>query len=118
MNSERTKSDSLGATMGFITFIGGIGLLLFTFKVAFDLFSVPPSAALGVEPGKGIDIARAGESLTTVVVRLLLLLVMAFVGSSIANRGIKLYVSARALPSQRDRAESMPEKPEAPSSVA
>lgn len=95
--------------MGFATFVGGIALLVVTFRLAFDMFSVPPEQALGISKDRAIDLARTGESLATIVTRIVLLLVMAGVGSMVANRGIKLYVSARALgphpPAPAERAE-------------
>ncbi len=91
------SSDWFGMLLGFLTFVFGIGLLFFTFKLAFELFSVPPDQAVGIAKDKAVDFAQAGQSLVAVFVRILLLLVMAGVGSMIANRGIKLYVSARAM---------------------
>lgn len=95
--SDRHRHDVFGALIGFLTFLGGIALLVLTFKLAYDMFSVPPESALGIDQKKAVDLARAGESLTTILGRVVLLLVMAGVGSLVANRGIKLYVSARAL---------------------
>ena len=97
MNKQHS-SDWFGMLLGFLTFVFGICLLFFTFKIAFELFSVPPDQAVGIAKDKAVDFAQAGQSLMTVFVRILLLLVMAGVGSMIANRGIKLYVSARSLP--------------------
>jgi hypothetical protein len=97
--------------VGFLTFFVGVGLLLLTFKLAYDMFSVRPEVAMGTQAGTGIDVARAGESLASVLVRFGLLLIMAIVGSMIANRGIKLYVSARHIHDPKpERAES--ERPE------
>lgn len=106
--NERPRSDWLGALIGFITFAGGVALLVFTFKLAFEMFSVPPSEAVGLSKNNAVDLAKAGESLASIATRILLLLVMAGVGSMIANRGIKLYVSARALTAP---------KPEAPTPI-
>lgn len=87
----------MGALIGFMTFAGGVALLVFTFKLAYEMFSIPPEQAVGVTKGNAVDFAKAGESLASIATRIVLLLVMAGVGSMIANRGIKLYVSARAL---------------------
>lgn len=106
--NERNRSDWLGATIGFVTFLGGVALLLFTFKLAYDMFSVSPEKAVGITKDNAVDIAKAGESLASIAMRILLLLVMSGVGSMVANRGIKLYVSARSLTSL---------KPEAPTSI-
>jgi hypothetical protein len=103
----KQRSDAFGAAMGFLTFLGGIGLLAYTFKLAFDLFSVSPEKALNIQGPNGIDLAKSGQSFGWIVVKVVLLLVMAAVGSMIANRGIKLYVSSRVLP-------AIPKESEAP----
>ena len=81
--------------MGIITFLGGVGLLVVTFKLAYDMFAVPPGQALGIQAGKTLSIDTAGSSLAGVCIKILLLMVMALVGSWVANRGIALYASAR-----------------------
>jgi len=39
----RTERSGVGMTLGVVTFLMGVTLLLVTFKLAYDLFSVPPS---------------------------------------------------------------------------
>ncbi len=96
MKPETTyRPDIFGPAMGFITFCSGVGLLALTFKLAFDLFTIPPEQALGVGATKTVDLTQTGQSFGWIIVRILLLLVMAAVGSMIANRGIRLYVSSR-----------------------
>lgn len=97
MSTKHGRADALGLVVGFLTFLLGIALLLFTFKLAYDMFSVNPEIAMQAAKNEGIDVARAGESLASVLARFALLLIMAIVGSTVANRGIKLYVSARAV---------------------
>jgi len=87
----------MGAAFGAVTFVLGIALLLLTFKLAYDMFTIKPEVAVSAQKGSGIDVARASQSLAEVFLRFVLLLIMAIVGSTIANRGIKLYVSARAI---------------------
>lgn len=89
------RSDWMGSLIGLLVFLSGIGLLAVTFQLAFSMFSVPPSVALSSGPEKAVDLTRAGESLAVVIVKVMLLLVMCVVGSVIANRGIRLYVSCR-----------------------
>lgn len=81
------------APVGLLVFVLGVAMIGFAFYLAYQIFLVPPSVRLEAEPGKPIDIGTATESLTTVLVRLLLLVAMAGFGSMIANRGIKLYAS-------------------------
>lgn len=89
--------DVFGTLFGLLVFCGGVGLLLITFREAYTLFTVPPESALGIQHGKTLDVARAGDSAAVLVLRIILLLIMAFVGSMVANRGISLYADARHL---------------------
>jgi len=88
--------DVFGTLFGLLVFCGGVGLLLITFRAAYNLFTVPPESALGIQHGKTLDVAKAGDSAAVLVLRIILLFVMAFVGSMVANRGISLYGDARA----------------------
>lgn len=103
--SDKQRVDWFGVFVGFITFAGGIAALAFTFKMAFDLFGAPPETAIGTVKGQAIDLAKAGENLTTLGFRIILLLVMGLIGSTIASRGIKLYISARALSAPKPEVE-------------
>jgi hypothetical protein len=88
--------DVFGTLFGLLVFFGGVGLLLITFRAAYNLFSTPPENALGIEHGKVLDVAKAGDSIVVLILKIVLLVVMAFVGSMVANRGISLYGDARA----------------------
>lgn len=87
--------DLVGTLLGILVFLGGVALILLTFRLAYDMFTVPPAQAMGVKPGKPINFEAAGVSLATIFVRILLLIVMALMGSWIANRGVHLYAGAR-----------------------
>jgi hypothetical protein len=89
------RSDWVGSLIGLVVFVAGIGLLAVTFQLAFSMFTVPPNVAMGDQPGKSVDLVKAGESLASVAIRVMLLFVMCVVGSVVANRGIRLYVSCR-----------------------
>lgn len=111
----KLRSDWLGSLIGLLVFLSGIGLLIATFNLAFSLFSVPPSVALTDAETKAVDLARAGETLGSIVIKMLLLLVMCVVGSVVANRGIRLYVSCRVPPPPKEpagepAASGVPEK--------
>ncbi len=80
-----------GRVVGIVTFLVGVGLLFWTFQLAYQMFSVPQPVQLGMKDGQAVNLPRAGEALVGVLIRILLLLVMAIVGSVIANRGVKLY---------------------------
>lgn len=80
-----------GQVVGLLTFLGGVALLALTFKLAYDLFQLPPATVLGLKENQPIDVQYAGRSAMEVVIRIILLLMMCVVGSVIANRGIRLY---------------------------
>lgn len=77
--------------MGLLIFLGGVALLFFTFKLAFDQFTAPPTQTLGIQSGKAIDLDKAGTNFANLILKVLWLIVMAIVGGLISNRGIKLY---------------------------
>lgn len=89
--------DFVGSAIGIAVFLGGIGLLVFVFRLAFDMFSVPTSTSLDLHKGKPLDLTAAGTSLTAIILRIFLLLIMGLVGSWIANRGITLYTHSRGI---------------------
>ena len=95
MNQHRLPRDILGSLLGILVFLAGIGLLLITFKIAWELFTTPPQDALGLKAGQPIDVSKVGSTFIGQIMRVLLLLVMAVVGSLIANRGVQLYYSGR-----------------------
>jgi hypothetical protein len=77
--------------VGILVFLGGIALLVVTFRLAYDLYNIPPEQALKLDQQKAIDVAATGNSLAGIVIRSLLLLVMGLVSSVIAGRGVQLY---------------------------
>jgi hypothetical protein len=87
----RTHRDFLGSVFGLLVFLGGIALLLLTFRFAFQMFETSPEKTLQIKPTQAINLAVTGSNLVGVLLRTLLLIVMAFVSSLIANRGISLY---------------------------
>jgi hypothetical protein len=95
VEEKRAPSSGTGATFGIVVFLAGIGLLLYTFKLAYDKFNTPPESALHIDPKKPLDIAVAGTSFMNLVIQVLLLIVMAIIGAIIANRGIKMYSDSR-----------------------
>ncbi|MBI1755770.1 MAG: hypothetical protein HY248_00230 [Fimbriimonas ginsengisoli] len=95
------RRDLFGSILGILVFLGGVALLLITFREAYRMFSVPAGDALGVHAGATVDLNRAGSTFVGLIVRILLLVVMAIVSSLIANRGIQLYASSRALRTSR-----------------
>lgn len=100
---SRAPRDAFGSVIGILVFLGGVALLLFTFRLAYDMFTVPPADALGIKAGQEIDGAAVGNRLTTIILRVILLLVMGVMGSLVANRGIALYSQSRGVPLPSNR---------------
>jgi len=96
-SSTHGKREPVGSILGLLTFLGGVALLLLTFRLAYEMFEVPPADALNIGQAKVLNPATVGNSLTVIVVRILLLLIMGIVGSLIANRGITLFTHSRGI---------------------
>jgi hypothetical protein len=82
----------MGVVLGILTFLLGLGLLIYTFQHASAMFAVSARETLG----DGKDVTELGKSFGHVLLRIGLLLVMSVVGSIIAGQGIRLYLAARA----------------------
>jgi len=87
-----SHTDWFGVIIGALTFLFGIGLLVFTFVQASNMFSAPPSTVTGATK----DITEIGLSFGHVLLRIGLLLVMCIVGSIISGKGVRMYLAARA----------------------
>jgi flagellar biosynthesis protein FlhB len=94
----RPISDWLGKVFGLLVFLGGVGLLLLVFKLAYDQFNVPPEQVLKIKKGEPFDVSIALQGFGAVFLRVMLLVVMSVVGSLVANRGIAMFTGSRALP--------------------
>lgn len=83
-------------TLGVLTFVAGVALLLVTFKLAYNLFTLPPDNVISYSvKDSAVDLGKSGNNLATIVVRVLLLIVMGLMGSLIANRGVSMFVGSR-----------------------
>lgn len=91
----KPKPDWFGSILGILVFVGGVALILLVFKLAYDLFTVPPQQALGIVKGQPLDPATTGGNLSALFVKVLLLTAMGLMGSWIASRGIGLYAASR-----------------------
>lgn len=80
-----------GAILGVIVFLVGIFLILFTFQQAWILFERPPQDVLVIQEDEPIDLQKSGNQLLATIFRILILIVMAVIGSLLANRGIKMF---------------------------
>src|SRR5512139_2642526 len=94
-----TRRGSIPAgVLGIVVFLAGVGLLAFTFNLAYTMFSAPVEQAVGADGKATLDLARAGNNLIGVLTRILMLIVMGLLGSLIANRGISLFAGSRTPP--------------------
>ncbi len=84
------------AWVGLLTFVFGVLMIVIAFKLAYDLFQVPPEVRLKIEPDEPIQLSQAASTFMEVLVRILMLVVMAGFGSMVANRGVKLYAAKNA----------------------
>jgi hypothetical protein len=89
----------LGSVLGLAVFLVGVGLLLLTFKLAFNMFSIPPEKALNLKDANTIELGTVGSTLTGLVKQILLLIVMALTGSLLGSKGVHMYTESRALSS-------------------
>ena len=95
------RRDGLSSAIGILVFLAGVGLIGVTFWQAWDIFSKAPQFNMGIESGKAVDFGVVAISLSRLIVRVLLLVVMAGIGSALANRGVKLYASAPVVEAPR-----------------
>ena len=95
---EAARRDWLGSLAGLAIVFGGMAILYTVFKEAWSMFAVPPIVAMKIQPGKPVDLASAFNAIIGVVVKIFLLLIMAWLGSVIANRGIFLYSQSKPGP--------------------
>ncbi len=93
-----SRGDILGRLAGMLVFLVGIGMLVFVFMYAFQLFGLKPADALGLhftnDPKKDPQLALIGAQFGWIFVKIALLFVMALSASLISQRGINLYFSA------------------------
>lgn len=92
------KRDWLGTVVGLTIVVGGMAILYSVFREALHLFATPPSVALQVKPGQPIEVSSAFNSMFGVVLKVILLVIMAWLGSVITNRGIFLYSQSKPGP--------------------
>lgn len=103
--SIKARGSISGSLLGLIVFLAGVALLAFTFNLAYQMFMVPPSDALGVKKDQPLDLGLAGQSFVGVLIKVLMLVVMGFVGSMIANRGVTLFTGSRIAPKKIEPVE-------------
>ncbi|MBS1712956.1 MAG: hypothetical protein JST30_01320 [Armatimonadetes bacterium] len=104
------RRDGFALSVGGLVFLAGLALIGATFWQAYDLFTKAPQINLGIAPGKPIDFNVVGLNFVRLIVKILLLVVMAVIGSLFATKGVKMYSSAPESFSKPDRSEQGPEE--------
>ncbi|RYG42641.1 hypothetical protein EON79_18480 [bacterium] len=88
---RRRERDWIGSSIGLVVFLGGVALLVIVFRLSYDMFQTPPTVALEIQGGKTLDLGRASDRASAILVKVVVLLIMAIAGSLVANRGILMY---------------------------
>jgi len=118
------QHDTPARIVGLLVFFAGVGLLVWVFVAANDLFHTPPppvpappvspatAAAGGAAANTGPSpFVAIGASFGVLVRQILLLLLMSVAGSVIASKGIQLYFAARPVPGTAPVATTPPAPP-------
>lgn len=95
-HQTRHRRDWLGTLVGLAIVLGGMAVLYSVFREALHLFTTPPGVWLNVKPGQPIELASVFNSIFGVVLKVILLVIMAWLGSVITNRGIFLYSKSKS----------------------
>ncbi len=97
----RHRRDVVATLLGIVVFAVGVAMLVFVFQTALRLFNTPLDSwfrQTTKDAPKLQDLAGVG---TLVAIRVVLLAIMAVVGSLVTNRGIQMYFGASARPPKR-----------------
>jgi hypothetical protein len=92
------RRDWLGSLVGLAIIAGGMAILYSVFTQALHLFATPPNVAVQVVPGQPVKMESAVNSIFGVTLKVILLIIMAWLGSVITNRGIFLYSQSKPGP--------------------
>jgi hypothetical protein len=82
-----------------ITFVIGVGLVVLTFWQAYQVFTTPVAAVVGADKnGQPVQLQGIVNGVGDTVTRVILLLLMAGLGSIVATRGIRLFEACLGAP--------------------
>ena len=88
------KDETTGRIIGLLTFLAGIGLLVFVAVLAYSFFTQTSMVPLPVRDTTTPTATRLGESAIKLFFQIALLIVLTIVGSLLASKGIHLYAVA------------------------
>lgn len=108
------QRDALATALGLLTFLGGVALIVTAFVFAREMFAVSAPEAIGVTEGETMNINATVNAAFAVLLKVILLIVMAGIGSILANRGIRLYAQGNPglLPTKPEVEKPEVEEPE------
>ena len=87
----RPRGDLFGRVMGAVILLGGLLVICMVLWLAFQMFQDPN---LGLGTAKNTTAADVGVGFGKLIVRILLLFLLSFSGSLVANKGINLYFAS------------------------
>ncbi len=93
------RRDLTARVIGLLVFALGIGILVFSFYVAYHQLFASPTAGIAVAPAKpGGPTATTilSQSALAMIIRLGALFIMVLVGSLLASRGVQMYFASNA----------------------
>lgn len=107
INARKNRCQIGNAVVGLLVFLVGVALVVFAFKLAYEQFSVAPQVAVAGSSKEPLNLNGAVTNITQVVKNVLLLIVMAVIGSIVASAGVKLY-SNHHKPSPKSKPQKTP----------
>ena len=85
------KDETTGRIIGLLTFLAGIGLLVFVAVLAYSFFTHTTAVPLPMKDTTTPTATLLGESAIQLFFKIALLIVLTVVGSLLASKGIHLY---------------------------
>ena len=93
---KQRQMNTGNAAIALLVFLAGILLIGFTFAQAYEMFRVAPDVAVGGPEKQVLNIEGTVNNLVGIIKNVLLLVVMAVIGSVVASQGIKLYTRTKS----------------------
>ncbi len=92
---SKIKRDWFATFLGVVVFLFGVGIVVWALTQAFSIFIQAPQNSLGIEKGKPLDFNMTGLRFAQLLLKILALILISGIGSTLANRGARMYSSGR-----------------------
>ena len=103
-----SRNDTAGRVVGMVVFLGGIALLVFVAVTAYIFFSSPTAGIIPTPAKPGVPAtAQLGASAMRLILQIMMLILIAVVGSMLSGRGIQLYFASTGNGRRRDRSSAI-----------